>query len=71
VQLTPAMPEQHLEGMTEKLRSRVSGKVRGAIQQSVARIPVVVDGSLTIRAQPSGVLGLERPPTRFHAPNVR
>lgn len=50
--------------MTEKFQSGVNGKVREAIQASVARILVEVDGSLTIRAQPSGVLGLERPATR-------
>jgi hypothetical protein len=37
----------------------VIGKVREAIQQSVARILVGVDGSLTIEAKPSGLLGLE------------
>ncbi len=45
--------------MTEKLRSGVSGKVREAIQQSVARILVGVDGSLTIVAKPGGLLGVE------------
>lgn len=59
VQFTPAMLERHLEGMTEKLRSGVNGKVREAIQQSVARILVGVDGSLTIEAKPGGLLGLE------------
>jgi hypothetical protein len=32
VQLTPAALERHLQGMTEKLRSGVNGKVREAIQ---------------------------------------
>jgi hypothetical protein len=59
IQLTPAALERHLEGTTEKLRSGVHGKVRGAIQQSVARILVGVDGSLTIEAKPGGLLGLE------------
>ena len=36
----------HLQGMTEKLRSGVNGKVREAIQQSVARIVVRVDGTV-------------------------
>ncbi len=45
--------------MTEKLRSGVSGKVREAIQQSVARILVGVDGSLTIEAKPGGLLGVK------------
>jgi hypothetical protein len=60
VQLTPAMLERHLQRMTEKLRSGVNGKVREAIQQSVARILVGVDGSLTIEAKPGGLLGVER-----------
>jgi len=60
VQLTPAMLELHHQGMTEKLRSGVNGKVREAIQRSVARILVGVDGSLTIEAKPDGLLGLER-----------
>jgi len=59
IQLTPAALERHLEGMTEKLRSGVNGKVREAIQQSVARILVDVDGSLTIEAKSSGLLGLK------------
>jgi hypothetical protein len=50
VQLTPAVLERHLQGMTEKLRSGLNGKVQEAIQQSVARILVGVDGSLTIIA---------------------
>ena len=59
VQLTPAVLERHLQGMTEKLRSGVHGKVRKAIQQSIARILVGVDGSLTIEAKPGGLLGME------------
>ncbi len=59
IQLTPTALERHLQGMTEKLRSGVNGKVREAIQQSVARILVGVDGSLTIEAKPGGLLGLE------------
>lgn len=59
VQLTPAALERHLQGMTEKLRSGVNGKVREAIQQSIARILVGGDGSLTIEAKMDGLLGLE------------
>jgi DNA invertase Pin-like site-specific DNA recombinase len=59
VQLTPAALDQHLQGLTEKLRSGVSGKVREVIQQAVARILVGVDGSLTIEAKPGGLLGLD------------
>lgn len=59
IQLTPAALEHRLHGMTEKLRSGVKGKVREAIEQSVGRILVAVDGSLMIKAKPSGLLGLE------------
>lgn len=58
VQLTPAALGRHLQGMAEKLRSGENGKVREAIQQSVARILVGGDGSLTIEAKPGGLLGL-------------
>jgi hypothetical protein len=60
VQLTPAALERHLQGMTEKLRSEVNGKVREAIQQFIDRILVGVDGSLTIEARPYGLLGVEK-----------
>jgi len=43
--------------MTEKLRSSVNGKVREAIEQSLARILVGVDGRLTIEGKPDGLLG--------------
>ncbi len=65
VQLMPAALERHLQGMTEKLRSGVSGKVREAIQQSVAGILVGADGSLTIEAKPGGLLGLEGNPVQL------
>jgi len=57
IQLTPAALEQRLQGMTEKLRSGVNGKVREVLEQSLARILVGVDGSLTIEATPAGLLG--------------
>jgi hypothetical protein len=57
LQLTPAALERHLQGMTEKLRSGVNGKVREAIQQSVARIPVGDNGSLTIEGNRVGCSG--------------
>ncbi len=59
IQLTPSALQRHLEGMTEKLRSGVNGKVREAIQASSARILVGSDGSLTIEAKPEGLLGVE------------
>ncbi len=46
--------------MTEKLRSGVNGKVREAIQQSVGRILVGVDGTVTLETKPGGLLGVER-----------
>ncbi len=58
LQLTPAALERHLQGMVEKLRSGVAGRVREAIQESVARILVGVDGTLTLEAKPDGLLGL-------------
>ncbi len=57
--LTPASLERHFEGMTEKLRSGVNGKVREAIQQSVAKILVSVDGTITLETKPDGLLGVE------------
>jgi hypothetical protein len=59
IQLTPAALERHLEGMTEKLRSGVNGKVREAIQQSVVRILVSVDEAVTLETKPDGLLGVE------------
>lgn len=61
LQLTPAALDRHLQGLTEKLRSGVNGKVREALQQSIARILVGSDGSLLIEAKPVGILGLDRP----------
>ncbi len=59
IQLTPVALERHLEGMTERLCSGVNGKVREAIQPSIARILVDTDGALTIEARTGGLLGLE------------
>ena len=59
IQLTPAALERHLQGMTEKLRSGVNGKVREAIQQSVARILVGGDGTVTLETKPDGLLGVK------------
>jgi chromosome segregation ATPase len=59
LQLTPAALARHLEGMIEKLRSGVNGKVREAIQQSVARILVGVDGTVTLETKPDGLLGVK------------
>lgn len=59
VQLTPARLEQHVQEMTEKRRCRVNGTVWEAIHQSIARILVGGDGSLTIEAKTGGILGVE------------
>jgi hypothetical protein len=45
--------------MTEKLRSKVNGKVREAIQGSIGQILVGGDGSITVEANPDGLLGVE------------
>lgn len=45
--------------MTEKLRSGANGKVRGAIQQSIARILVGAHGTVTVETRPDGLLDLE------------
>ncbi len=45
-------------GMIEQVCGGVNGKVREAIQQSIARIQVGVDGSLTAKRS-RGLLGLE------------
>ena len=57
---SPAALERHLQGITEKLRSGVNGKVREAIQQSVARMLVGADGTITVETKPEGLLGVER-----------
>ncbi len=53
-QLTPADLEGHLQAITEKFRSGVHGKVREAIDLSVAPIPVGGDGSLMSEMKPEG-----------------
>ncbi len=45
--------------MTETLHSEVNGRVREAIQQSIARILEDADGSVTIGTKSGGILGLE------------
>jgi hypothetical protein len=45
--------------MTEKLRSGVGGKVREAIEGSISRISVEMDGSVSLQMKPDGLLGLE------------
>jgi hypothetical protein len=57
--LTPAALERHLEGMTEKLRIGATGRVREAIQQSIARILVGGDGTVTLETKPDGLLGVK------------
>lgn len=69
IQPTPAVLQRHLYEMTEKLRSEVNGRVREAIQASLARILVAMDGSLTIEAKPDGLLGVEQ--THAHLGDTR
>ncbi len=52
------MAHARVERLRTKL-SGVNGRVREAGQQSIARILVGVDGSLTIEAKPGGPLGVE------------
>ena len=59
LQLTPVALERHLQGMTEKLRCGGNGQVREALQQTVTRILMGANGSLTIEARTGGLLGLE------------
>ncbi len=58
-QLTPAALQGHLQGLTEKLRSGLQGPVREAIEQTVGKILVGADGTMTIEARPDGILGIE------------
>jgi len=58
LQLTPAMLERPLQGMLENLRSGMTGRVREAIQRSIARNLVGVDGTLTIKPKPDGLPGV-------------
>ncbi len=55
--------EGHLQGTTEKLRSGVNGKVRETTEQTIDRIVVGMDGTLTLETKPDGLLGLEGPST--------
>jgi hypothetical protein len=59
VQLTPAALQHHLQGIIEKLRSEVAGRVREAIEQSVAQIVLAADGTMTLVAKPNGLLVVE------------
>ena len=57
--MTPQVLERHLEGLVERLRGGVAGRVREAIEQSVAQIVVAADGTMTLVAKPDGLLGVE------------
>jgi hypothetical protein len=57
--LTPAALQGHLQGLTEKLRRGLQGRVREAIEQTIAKILVDADGTMTIEARPDGLLGIE------------
>jgi len=58
IQFTPAMLERPLQGMLENLRSGMTGRVREAVQRSIARNLVGVDGTLTIKPKPDGLPGV-------------
>jgi hypothetical protein len=57
LQLTPQVLEQHLESLTDKLRSGSTGRVRETLRASVEKIMVGEDGSLTLQVRPEGLLG--------------
>ena len=59
LQLTPAALQHRLQGLIEEFRSGEPGRVREAIQATVGRIVVAVDGGLTLEAKPGGLLGLD------------
>ncbi len=59
LQLTPQALERHLEGLTDKLRSGITGRVQEAIRASVEKIVVREDGSLTLVVKPEGLLGTQ------------
>ncbi len=61
LQLTRQALERHLEGLTEKLRSGDKGRVREAIRESVERIVVGGDGTLSMEIKPGGLLGGQAP----------
>jgi hypothetical protein len=52
--------EHRLQGMTETLRSGVTGKDREAIEQSVVRIVVAVNGSMRNKENLGGLPGVDR-----------
>jgi site-specific DNA recombinase len=56
-QISAAALQQRLQALKERMRSGDAPKVREAIQETVGRILVGVDGSLTIEAKPDGILG--------------
>jgi hypothetical protein len=55
----PQVLERHLAGLTDKLRSGSTGRVREAIRASVEKIVVAEDGSLTLDVKPEGLLGAQ------------
>ncbi|HTU03693.1 MAG TPA: hypothetical protein VMG58_17805 [Candidatus Sulfotelmatobacter sp.] len=59
--LMPATLRKHLEGIAETLRNGPVGQVRDAIEQTVSKITVAADGTLTIEPKAAGLLGLQGP----------
>lgn len=65
IQLTFGAVGHRLPGITEKLRSEVTGKVREAFEQMLAQVLVGVDGNLTIEVKPFGLQGVEIGPAEL------
>jgi hypothetical protein len=51
--------DRHLEGLTEKLRTGDTGRVREAVRATIENTMVGEDGTLTLEAKPEGLLGLD------------
>lgn len=61
LQLTPTALDRYLQALVQELRSGIQGKVRDALERTVGKITVDMDGTMTIEAKPDGVLGIEGP----------
>jgi len=59
LQLTPAALKENLEMLIEDLRGGDPGRVRAALERSLGRIIVGVDGTMAMELKPKGLLGVE------------
>ena len=59
LQLTPAALDRYLQALVQELRSGVQGKVRDAVERTVGKITVGIDGTMTIEARTDGLLGID------------